>query len=143
IIWWKSGNGRTVYAWHDKWCSVCPLCDYIAPREIYDARLCNNSKVAEVFQDGLWYWPDEWLDKYPILRQCQVPILLTDVKDKVVWIKGTGKEHKFDIKTVRKDMCSNDQKVNWSSVVRFAQSIPRHASVLWWAVQKKLMNHDR
>ncbi|GKD57572.1 RNA-directed DNA polymerase, eukaryota, reverse transcriptase zinc-binding domain protein [Tanacetum coccineum] len=133
----------TVYAWHDKWCLVCPLCDYIAPREIYDASLCNKSKVAEIVQDGHWYWPDEWLDKYPILGQCQVPILQTDVKDEVLWITRKGKERKFDIKTVWKDMCSIEQKVNWSSVVWFAQSISRHAFVLWLAVQKRLITQDR
>ncbi|GKE73265.1 hypothetical protein Tco_1535306 [Tanacetum coccineum] len=68
-IWWKLGNGKTVYAWHDKWCSVGPLSDFISTREIYDARLSNNCAVADIVQDGSWVWPNEWLDKFPRLRQ--------------------------------------------------------------------------
>ncbi|GKE66846.1 RNA-directed DNA polymerase, eukaryota, reverse transcriptase zinc-binding domain protein, partial [Tanacetum coccineum] len=112
-------------------------------REIYDARLSNNCTVADIVQDGSWVWPNEWLDKFPRLRQVQEPNLQNDIEDGSVWITNTGKKHKFDIKTVWKDMCGNDQRVNWSSMVWFAQSIHRHAFVLWLAVQQKLMTQDR
>nr|GEU95971.1 hypothetical protein [Tanacetum cinerariifolium] len=51
-IWWKIGNGRSVNMWHDRWCSVSPLRDFIEATDIYDARLSNNCTVSEVIQEG-------------------------------------------------------------------------------------------
>jgi hypothetical protein len=33
------------------------------------------------------------------------------------WIDNNGKDHKFEIRKVWSDMISNDQKVDWCSVV--------------------------
>ncbi|GKD73351.1 reverse transcriptase domain-containing protein [Tanacetum coccineum] len=54
-----------------------------------------------------------------------------------------GKETKFTIKAVWLDMCSSDPKVGWHSVIWFNKCIPRHAFVLWMAVQKRLSTQDR
>ncbi|GKA35886.1 RNA-directed DNA polymerase, eukaryota, reverse transcriptase zinc-binding domain protein [Tanacetum coccineum] len=51
----KVGNGNTINAWYDKWCSIGPLCDLVSSREIYDAILSNDSKVAELILNGLVY----------------------------------------------------------------------------------------
>lgn len=59
------------------------------------------------------------------------------------WIDNNGKDHKFEIRKVWSDMISNDQKVDWCSVVQFEQCIPKHAFVLWLAIQKRLLTQNR
>ncbi|GKB15011.1 RNA-directed DNA polymerase, eukaryota, reverse transcriptase zinc-binding domain protein [Tanacetum coccineum] len=142
-IWWKLGNGKMVSAWHDRWCAVSPLSDVIGSREIYDARFKDNSSVSEIIQEGRWVWPDEWNNDYEVLRQIQVPVLNDDWKDKAVWINRLGKELKFNIGDVWRDLRCNNDKVEWYSMIWFPQAIPRHAFVLWLAVQKRLMTQDK
>ncbi|GJU75969.1 RNA-directed DNA polymerase, eukaryota, reverse transcriptase zinc-binding domain protein [Tanacetum coccineum] len=63
-IWWKIGNGRSVNVWHDRWCSVSPLSNFIKVRDIYDARLSNSCTISEVIQEGRWIWPEEWSNDF-------------------------------------------------------------------------------
>ncbi|GJU91132.1 RNA-directed DNA polymerase, eukaryota, reverse transcriptase zinc-binding domain protein [Tanacetum coccineum] len=128
-IWWKLRNGKMVSAWHDRWCAVSPLSDVIGSREIYDARFKDNSTVSEIIQEGRWVWPDEWNNDYELLRQIQVPVLNDDWKDKAVWINRLGKELKFNIGDVWRDLRCNNDKVEWYSMIWFPQAIPRHAFV--------------
>nr|GEZ23675.1 RNA-directed DNA polymerase, eukaryota, reverse transcriptase zinc-binding domain protein [Tanacetum cinerariifolium] len=48
---WKIGNGKSMNVWHDNWCSVSPLSDYIDTREIYDARLNSNSTIKGIINE--------------------------------------------------------------------------------------------
>nr|GEZ28516.1 hypothetical protein [Tanacetum cinerariifolium] len=34
---WKVGNGHSINACYDNWCSLAPLCDIVTSREIYEA----------------------------------------------------------------------------------------------------------
>nr|GEX05376.1 retrovirus-related Pol polyprotein from transposon TNT 1-94 [Tanacetum cinerariifolium] len=85
--------------------------DIIIPfkRGIYDARLKNNTLVAELILHGKWIWPDEWNTEYPFLSQLGVPVL-DERKDETVWVTRMGKKTKFRIKTVWHDMCISDPK---------------------------------
>ncbi|GJQ90020.1 RNA-directed DNA polymerase, eukaryota, reverse transcriptase zinc-binding domain protein [Tanacetum coccineum] len=66
------------------------LANYISKRDIYDARFCNNAKVAYMIKDGEWIWPNDWCDKFPVLKSIKVPNLCSN-SDKTVWI---DKKHK-------------------------------------------------
>ena len=78
-----------------------------------------------------------------IKQQIKVPHLSDNVEDRVIWRAGNGTEHKFAVRQVWKDLSRNGQKVHWSSVVWFAQCIPKHAFVMWLAVHNKLLTQDR
>ncbi|GJW13056.1 RNA-directed DNA polymerase, eukaryota, reverse transcriptase zinc-binding domain protein [Tanacetum coccineum] len=123
-IWWKIGNEKSVNVWHDRWCLVSPPSDFIETRDVYDARLSNKCTVSEVIHEGRFLWPDEWSNKFEELRQIQTPRLNDGIEDTAVWIY-------------------NDTKVDWFSMVWFAQSIPRHAFVIWLAIQNRLMTQDK
>ncbi|GKE20580.1 RNA-directed DNA polymerase, eukaryota, reverse transcriptase zinc-binding domain protein, partial [Tanacetum coccineum] len=56
-------------------------------------------------------------------------------KDKAVWIDRNGKESIFSIRQVWKDITFDETRVDWYKIVWFGKNIPRHAFVLWMAVQ--------
>ncbi|GJU81796.1 RNA-directed DNA polymerase, eukaryota, reverse transcriptase zinc-binding domain protein, partial [Tanacetum coccineum] len=140
-IWWKIGNGISVNVWHDKWCFVGPLSEFIETRDVYDAILNNNWTVSEIIREGRWMWLEEWNNDFERLRQVQVPVLNDEKEDNALWVSSLGQEQHFKIRNVWKDMNYNNTKVNWFS--RFAQSIPRHTFVTWLAIQKRLMTQDK
>ncbi|GKD57622.1 hypothetical protein Tco_1291009, partial [Tanacetum coccineum] len=84
-VYYKLGNWKSVSAWYDKWSIEGPLCEFISAREIYDARLSSNYNVASLIQNGNSCWPMEWTSKYPFLNMLQVPSLIDDAYDEVVW----------------------------------------------------------
>ncbi|GJS41728.1 RNA-directed DNA polymerase, eukaryota, reverse transcriptase zinc-binding domain protein [Tanacetum coccineum] len=139
-IWWKIGNGRYVNVWHD---TVSPLSGFIETRDVYDAWLSNNCIVSEIIHEGRWLWPEEWSNDFEESRQIQIPSLNDENEDTAVWVARNGQEQQFKISNVWKDRIYNDTKVDWFSMVWFAQSIPRHAFVTWLAIQKRLMTQDK
>ncbi|GJS84336.1 hypothetical protein Tco_0750877 [Tanacetum coccineum] len=96
-------NDRSIDAWYDNWYSEGPLCDYITNRELYDARLSNTCRVAEIIKDE-------------------------NERDEMVWMSGSGKEGKFEIRTLWKDMVSSDLKANCCD----------YSQEIWKEVQKLL-----
>ncbi|GKC69158.1 RNA-directed DNA polymerase, eukaryota, reverse transcriptase zinc-binding domain protein [Tanacetum coccineum] len=56
---WKIGNGNSVNVWHDNWCVVSPLSDFIETKDIYDARLSKNYSINDIINEGRWKWPEE------------------------------------------------------------------------------------
>ncbi|GJT90625.1 RNA-directed DNA polymerase, eukaryota, reverse transcriptase zinc-binding domain protein [Tanacetum coccineum] len=142
-IWWKIGNGNSVSAWHDKWSNASPLSDIVSARERFSAGLNNNNTVREIVGEEGWLWPEEWLDSHPELQNVQIPIFHSDSDDKAVWITNNGDVRKFEMKTVWNDLCNEGVDVEWYSMVWFPQLVPRHAFVMWLAVQRKLLTQDR
>ena len=94
-----------------------------------------------IIKHGEWYWPAEWLMKYPQLSNILVRDLNEEVCDETVWVTGVGPKTKYKAKTVWNDISgsNNGAKVKWSLLIWFPQSIPRHTFVLWIAVQERLM----
>nr|GEX30445.1 hypothetical protein [Tanacetum cinerariifolium] len=60
----------------------------------------------------------------------EVNATLISLVPKYILLTRLGKELKFKIGEVWKDLCSNNTKVDWCSMVWFSQVIPRHAFVL-------------
>ncbi|GKB57414.1 RNA-directed DNA polymerase, eukaryota, reverse transcriptase zinc-binding domain protein [Tanacetum coccineum] len=104
-IYYKLGNRKSVSVWYDKWSIEGPLCEFISAREIYDARLSSDCNVASLIQNGNWCWPMEWTSKYHFLNMLQVPSLIDDAYDEVVWVTRAGHKTKFVTRTVWQDMC--------------------------------------
>ncbi|GKA90278.1 hypothetical protein Tco_0812148 [Tanacetum coccineum] len=69
------GNGLTTSIWFDKWDHNGTLSNFITKRDIYDARLNSNNRVADLIDEARWKWPSEWIGMFPILKDIQVPSL--------------------------------------------------------------------
>nr|GEU89886.1 histidine kinase 3 [Tanacetum cinerariifolium] len=81
-VWYDIGNGRKTSVWYDKWCTDGPLSNVISRRDIYDARLDVEAKVADLINNGQWNWPDGWKVKYPIFGNLDKTVSLSDKVDK-------------------------------------------------------------
>ncbi|GKD40590.1 hypothetical protein Tco_1260797 [Tanacetum coccineum] len=51
--------------------------------DIYEARLQDEARVADIINNGQWMWPDGWMNRYPILATLNRNIDPTDSEDKV------------------------------------------------------------
>ena len=142
-VFYKLGNGRNVSAWFDRWNSEGPLSEFISNREIYNARLRLDCTVEDLVVDNNWCWPMDWRNKFPRLKDIQVPMLNSSCEDKAMWVTNSGKKTEYATKTAWSDLSSNGNTVVWKDVVWYAQNIPRHSFVLWLAVQERLMTQDR
>ncbi|XP_021975495.1 uncharacterized protein LOC110870622 [Helianthus annuus] len=67
---------------------------------------------------------------------------MRDMNDKVVWRSSAGKELDYSTFNVWDDIRVAQNEVQWSSMVWFPQSIPRHSFFMWLLVNKKLKTQD-
>ncbi|GKD96194.1 RNA-directed DNA polymerase, eukaryota, reverse transcriptase zinc-binding domain protein [Tanacetum coccineum] len=134
------GNGLATCVWFDKWDHSGPLSIFITKRDIYDARLNSNNRVAGLIEDARWKWPSEWLDMFPILKDIQVPSL-NDSPDKVVWISSKGQQKDFSVKEAWKNVRTEYPKVSWHQIVWSSKCTPRH-TFMWLALHGRLQTHD-
>ncbi|GKC05344.1 RNA-directed DNA polymerase, eukaryota, reverse transcriptase zinc-binding domain protein [Tanacetum coccineum] len=58
-VFYNIGNGKATSVWYDKWSLSGPLSNFINRRDIYDARLKDNSCVADMIKNGSWIWPND------------------------------------------------------------------------------------
>ncbi|GJW51000.1 hypothetical protein Tco_0092351 [Tanacetum coccineum] len=84
---WKIGDGNSVNAWYDNWDVRGPLCEVVTTREIYKARMNIDTTVDELVAKENRNWPDGWVD-------------------------NAGKERKFSVKYVWKDLFTEALKLN-------------------------------
>ncbi|GJW24117.1 reverse transcriptase zinc-binding domain-containing protein [Tanacetum coccineum] len=99
--------------------------------------------VVDMIKNGAWQWPNEWKNEFPSTMQILVPNLEETKDDKLVWKNNNGKECKFSIRDVYKDMRFQSTKIKWAKLVWFSQCIPKQAFILWMVIQGKLMTCDR
>lgn len=50
---------------------------------------------------------------------------------------------KFSIKQVYNDLQVKEESVSWNKLVWYSQNIPKHAFILWLAIQNKLVTQDK
>ncbi|GJX38114.1 hypothetical protein Tco_0251417 [Tanacetum coccineum] len=91
-VWFEIGNGRKTSVWYDKWCKDGPLSSAISKRDIYEAILHDEARVADIINNGQWIWPDGWMDKYPFLANLDRTINLNESEDKVLWITNADQK---------------------------------------------------
>ncbi|KAI3797687.1 hypothetical protein L1987_32950 [Smallanthus sonchifolius] len=141
-IWTKLGDGTLTSAWFDKWDEFCPLSSFITPRVIANAGFRMTSKVADMCDHGMWVWPNEWVNRYPVLQNMHNIVLNPLSKDRLVWRSRSGKETEYSASIVWDDIRSVQNEVPWADMVWFPQSIPRHSFFMWLLVNKKLKTQD-
>ncbi|GJS20998.1 RNA-directed DNA polymerase, eukaryota, reverse transcriptase zinc-binding domain protein [Tanacetum coccineum] len=132
------------------WASVLPkivikeidkvLKSFIWNQESYNARFNKGACIADMIQDGKWIWPDDWWSKFPILKQIKVPSLNNE-KDFVRWLNKEGVSIPFSIRGVWINMRYDYPKVDWYKVVWFSQCTPKHAVIMWLAIQNRLQTN--
>lgn len=49
----------------------------------------------------------------------------------------------YFVKIAWESLRENEPKIDWSQVVWFSQCTPKHAFILWLAIQGKLLTQDR
>ncbi|GJX65445.1 RNA-directed DNA polymerase, eukaryota, reverse transcriptase zinc-binding domain protein [Tanacetum coccineum] len=140
---WKIGNGMSINAWYDNWSPSGTLCDIVTSREIYDVGLSIESNIADLVIKYEKNWPEGWNCEYPILNQFVMPIIHKEIEDEVIWVNKYGKENLFSVKVVWKDFIDEETEVDWYSIVWFNKNIPRHAFILWMAIQNRLNTQER
>nr|XP_043625440.1 uncharacterized protein LOC122596860 [Erigeron canadensis] len=82
------GNGRKISIWYDKWYEDGPLYEKITRRDVYNARLGDDFKIADMFRGGNWMWPVDWMDKFHFLRNIRIPNLQEEKNDGVMWVNN-------------------------------------------------------
>ncbi|GKC36131.1 hypothetical protein Tco_1048515 [Tanacetum coccineum] len=85
FFWSKLGNGMSTSLWYDRWCSQCPLIQYLSPRDITSEGYNLQTCVADLVSNNGWLWPQSWLLKAPNLGLVLVPCL-----DKLEWTCHNG-----------------------------------------------------
>ncbi|GKE76352.1 hypothetical protein Tco_1542472 [Tanacetum coccineum] len=83
-------NGKSTSAWFDHWADVYPLKDMFSNRDISRSGFSLDESVNNLISDGVWRWPLEWLSRFPIMAQLQVPILLDDIDNIILWRDSDG-----------------------------------------------------
>ncbi|GJU51352.1 RNA-directed DNA polymerase, eukaryota, reverse transcriptase zinc-binding domain protein [Tanacetum coccineum] len=71
----------------------------------------DRDKLIGVLGDNGWKWPQQWFIKYPWLANIQVPIL-SNHKDKAIWVDNNGSEKRFTTNIVWKDVRGSSGKVS-------------------------------
>ncbi|GJW64883.1 RNA-directed DNA polymerase, eukaryota, reverse transcriptase zinc-binding domain protein [Tanacetum coccineum] len=136
------GDGSDTSLWFDNWSSLGPLCDFVTYRDIYDARLRPTCTVQELIKDGCWNWPEGWNEKFPQVSNIGVPNNKSE-SDKVVWRTNEGRITDFNVSQAYYDMSTQWNSVSWRKIVWFSHCIPKHAFIMWMAINGKLMTQDR
>ena len=70
-------------------------------------------------------------------------VVLSDACDELMWKSKTGKMGRFSISQTYFDMQNEEESVRWKSLVWFTQNIPKHAFILWLAIQNRLVTQDK
>ncbi|GKC82947.1 CASP-like protein 4A3 [Tanacetum coccineum] len=124
------------------WCPHSSLSTVISTRDIFRAGFDLSSQVRDVIHDGMWNWPHEWTEKYPLLSNINVPAIMDDKQDCLDWRDGAGIGKPFLVQLVWNTIHPRDIKVAWFDLVWFHNCIPRHAFNMWLIIKKRLKMQD-
>nr|GEV04253.1 hypothetical protein [Tanacetum cinerariifolium] len=100
FTWHKINNGKSTSFWFDRWTDVCPIKDMLSNRDIARAGFSLDYSVSNVIDDGVWKWPLDWLSKFPSMAQLQVPLLIDDMDDDILWQDMNGVLRPFSVACV-------------------------------------------
>lgn len=139
----KIGNGKKCFFWFDKWHERGPMCNLINYASLVHSSMDMKIKVADLVNNGAWNWPCSWNSRFGEILDIQVPNIIENFDDKVVWENKKGKKKNFSVNEVWKVMKDNYPKVIWVNHVWFTQCVPRHSFILWMAVKGRLKTQDR
>ncbi|GJV70935.1 reverse transcriptase domain, reverse transcriptase zinc-binding domain protein [Tanacetum coccineum] len=112
-------------------------------RDIARSGFSLDDSVNNLISDGVWQWPLELLSRFPIVAQLEVPLLLDDIDNVILWRDRDGVMRPFSVACAWDTIRIRADIVNWYNVVWFPHCIPRHAIHMWLVFQQKLKTQDR
>ncbi|PWA66317.1 RNA-directed DNA polymerase, eukaryota, Reverse transcriptase zinc-binding domain protein [Artemisia annua] len=115
------GNGKRASVWFDNWSCIGHLNSILSYRDLYDARLSTDLKVADLIEHGIWKWPSEWLFGRAGM---------------VLWGSLQFKKPTLICRRRKKRSIGG----NWCGFLKIYQSIH---FVLWMAIMNKLTTQDK
>ncbi|GJZ22668.1 putative gag-pol polyprotein [Tanacetum coccineum] len=95
-------RGDASWGWH-----VCPLKDFLSNRDIVRSGFSLENSVSNLISDGVWRWPLDWLSRFPFLAQLNVPVLLDDMDDVILWRDRDGHKLKTQDRLLQWDVGSS------------------------------------
>ncbi|GKE61297.1 hypothetical protein Tco_1511664 [Tanacetum coccineum] len=128
FIWYKIGNGYNISIWHDRWCPLSLLANFVSTRDMYRAGLNMSSIVSDVVHDGSLAWPPELGVKYPILNSIYVINVAPNSPNKLEWRTHSRAVKKFVVSTVCQAIRTRDVKV-WKHMTDFAGLSQKHYNI--------------
>ncbi|XP_021979814.1 uncharacterized protein LOC110875930 [Helianthus annuus] len=141
-VWSEIGNGLSTSAWFDLWNNIGPLIQVVSPRLIANAGFALDAKVADIFFESSWGWPNEWRDRVPALNHLDSLSIQPYKDDKLYWHQG-DLLHDFSTARAWDSFRHREVEVEWCYVVWFSQCIPRHAFLMWLIMRRKLLTQDK
>ncbi|XP_021979810.1 uncharacterized protein LOC110875926 [Helianthus annuus] len=108
---------------------------------INNAGFLLEDKVADLYSDNSWVWPQDWRSRFIELNQLVSIHLQPNTDDRICWIEGDDL-HDFSSSTVWQSLRSREQEIDWVNIVWFNQCIPRHAFLMWLIMRRKLLTQD-
>jgi hypothetical protein len=141
-FWYIIGNGNNTSAWFDLWHVNGPLCRFISPRAIHAAGFTMHSTVADVCHNGMWSWPQNWSNIFPVLNSMEPPLIASDRRDSIGW-KMEDDTHSFSTSIVWNTIRHREPVVDWVKLVWYPQCIPKQAFILWLVLRQRLCTQDK
>ncbi|GJS58909.1 RNA-directed DNA polymerase, eukaryota, reverse transcriptase zinc-binding domain protein [Tanacetum coccineum] len=117
--------------------------DILSDDDIKRANLDLNIKICDMIEDDKWKWPREWSSKFAEIASIPVPKLNPNTPDTTFWVTNKGTKGNFSTSKVWNDLRGHNDDVKWWNIVWFNHCIPRHAFILWLAIQGRLTTQDR
>ncbi|PWA88348.1 reverse transcriptase zinc-binding domain-containing protein [Artemisia annua] len=136
------GDGDKASMWFDIWDQIGALNTFITYRDLHNARWKADMTVKEFVVNHNGQWSVEWMIKYPQLSQIQTINLSNGKSDTLRWKNRNGGVGKFTVSQVYKHISEEVIEAKWYRLIWFSQNIPKHAFILWLAVQNKLTTQD-
>jgi len=140
FISFEVGDGQNIHLWFDNWHPCGVLIERYGFRVVYDASSGLNYKLSSVLSNGIWCWkPARSEDLVDI--QSRLPKIPLGPVDNLVWkVARKGSFVKSETWDFLRDKKS---EVEWWHLIWFPCAIPKHAFILWLAVQNRLTRSDR
>ncbi|XP_013583479.1 PREDICTED: uncharacterized protein LOC106292439 [Brassica oleracea var. oleracea] len=109
------GNGNCAFFWHDDWLRMGKLINITGATGTRYLGVPRNAKVSDAVSEGQWK------------------------------IRGQRSRHYHELhhRVTWEQIRSKRAEVVWSRSVWFTQGIPRHAFLVWLAIQNRLSTGDR
>ncbi|GJS50336.1 reverse transcriptase zinc-binding domain-containing protein [Tanacetum coccineum] len=110
---------------------------------MYDRRFSASMTVEDWMDQSNGIWPEGWIDKFPSLQNLQNVRLDAQTKDIIKWRKKDGSLCNFSVNHTYRELLRNDDDAEWWKIIWFSLNIPKHAFIVWLAVQNKLTTQDK
>nr|GEX73376.1 hypothetical protein [Tanacetum cinerariifolium] len=98
---------------HSFWDVPCRGDDMFSNRDIARSYFSLDDSVNNLISDGVWRWPLDWLSRSPIMAQLQVPLLLDDIDDIILWRDRDGVLRHFSMACAWDTIRTRADIVNW------------------------------